>query len=471
MKIVRVFLLGAFLLSGFFVQAKTTVHVHFPGSEGHKALLWTYEDLVSYKEIIAGQTQADANGDFTFTLYNKDIIPVKVQVEFFKIEFYVEANTDYRVDIDSVDMKNREFYPVNIVGFLAPEFKIVKPAVNELNAELAGANEIFADFYDSNYVFLYQSRLPASTLNAFLQKVKDYRNSVHSDFVRKHIDIQLVQLKMMLRKTGRKQVVNEFFTAGKILYHDKIYMDFFNSFWSNYLLVSLRGLRYGVLDSVINNTRSYYALTRLIETDPLLKDSVVRELVVLRNMIEMYNNRRFSKKAIRYILSDISANGLTPENKKIAVDIRKMLIRNYGDKAPDFSLPGFQGGKYSLRDFQGKYLYLSVWNEKCKECLAQMDYEKELFLDFDDVINFVSVYVGPDTAAARKVIEKRDYGWTQLYYNEDFMFLKNYRVELFPYYILIDKNGKIEWFKAKMPGEGFSEYFIEMLNEKKGNLK
>jgi hypothetical protein len=92
-------------------------------------------------------------------------------------------------------------------------------------------------------------------------------------------------------------------------------------------------------------------------------------------------------------------------------------------------------------------------------------------MDFDDVIYFVSVYVGPDTAAAGKIIREREYEWTQLYYNEDFMFLKNYNVELFPYYILIDKNGHIEWYPANLPSENFSDYFIEMLNKKKGNLK
>ena len=360
----------------------------------------------------------------------------------------------------------------NIIGYLSPNFRIVQPAKNEINSELEMVNEAFAKFFDSNYVYLYQNRLPEKNLANFIRKIDTLRKTVSSDFVRKHIDIQRSQLDLMLRKTGTPWIVKQYFKGDKILYSDKIYMDFFNSFWSKYLLVSVRGLRYGQLDSVINNTRSYYALTRLIEDDPYLKDAKLRELVVLRNLMEMYSDWRFSKSAIQDILSDISAKGLTPENRRIAVNIRKALLKYDDNQAPDFKLPNMAGKEfYTKKSFEGKYIYLNIWNEKCPKCLANMDYEKELFLDMDDIINFVSVYVGPDTAAAKKIIERRGYHWTQLYYNEDFEFLKNYKMELFPYYILLDKDGKVEWYPAKLPGENFKDYFIEMLNKKKGNLK
>jgi hypothetical protein len=53
-------------------------------------------------------------------------------------------------------------------------------------------------------------------------------------------------------------------------------------------------------------------------------------------------------------------------------------------------------------------------------------------------------------------------------YNHDFELLKNYKLELFPYYILLDKQGKIEWYPAYSPSKGLMPYFIKMLNDKKG---
>lgn len=472
MKNIKIIIVALFLLIGMAAQSKTQIQVHFPGSKGHKAFLWVYEDLVSYREILLGETISDSHENILFSLNNKNIITVKIQVEFFKIEFFVKPNASYVIEMDTVDMSNRDFYPKQIIGYLSPNFSITQPTKNEINAEMESVNRAFADFFDSNYVYLYQNRLPQQSLSKFMKDIDSLRMASSSDFVKRHIDIQKSQLNLMLRKTGTPLIVKEYFNGDKIAYNDKIYMDFFNSFWSKYLLVGIQGLRYGTLDSVINNARSYNALIRLIKNDPLLKDPKLRELVVLRNLIEMYSDWRFNKAAIQDILSDISAKGLTPENKMIAVNIRKSLMQYDNKKAPDFKLPDMEGNEWFTKEsFNDKYVYLNIWNEKCPKCLANMDYEKELFLDMDDIIYFVSVYVGPDTATAKKVIKKRDYNWTQLYYNEDFEFLKNYKMELFPYYILLDKEGKIEWFPAKLPSENFSDFFIEMLNKKKGNLR
>ena len=472
MKNIKILILSLLLMGGLGIQANTKIQIHFPGSENQKALLWVYDDLVSYQERIISKTTSDAQGNFQFIINNKEIISVKIQLQFFNISLYVEPGKDYNVDVTAIDFNNRDFYPKNIIGYLTPEYKITTPTEHEINHELEAVNETFADFFDHNYVFLYQSRLPKETLNDFTARIDSLRNVSSTDFVKKHIDIQMTQLNLLLRKTGTPLIVKKFFNGDNILYNDKIYMDYFNSFWSKYLLVSIQGLRYGQLDSVINNTRSYNALTRLIENDPYMKDAKLRELVVLRNLYEMYSDWRFNKSAIQDILSDISARGLTPENKKIAVNIRKKLMKYDNNQAPDFRLPNMTGDEfYTKESFDGKFVYLNIWNEKCPKCLAQMDFEKELFLDLDDIIYFVSVYVGPDTAAARRIIKARDYQWTQLYYNEDFEFIKNYKMELFPYYILLDKKGEIEWYPAKFPGDNFNDYFIEMLNKKKGNLR
>jgi thiol-disulfide isomerase/thioredoxin len=234
-------------------------------------------------------------------------------------------------------------------------------------------------------------------------------------------------------------------------------------------LVKLTGLRYGELDSVVN-LGSYSSLTRLVEKDPLLKDVQIREMVIMRNIIQMYSSYRFSKQALGDILSDIASKGVTVENRKAATNIRKKMMDYDKKKAPEFTLADFQGQEHSLSSFEGKYVYLNFWNEQCARCLAEMDLTRELVLDFDDIIQFVSIYVGPDTAAARQMAKEREYKWLMLDYNHDFELLKNYKLELFPYYILLDKQGKIEWYPAYSPSKGFNAYFIKMLNDKKGNL-
>ena len=471
MKLQISILLFFFLAINLISSAKTTIKINFPGSQGRKALLWTYSDFISYQQIKNSETTIDSNGKFNFSLTNSQITFVTIQVEFLKIEFYVEPDMDFEIDVDKVDFNNRDLFPQEMIGYLNPQFKIVKPTKHELNSELAMVTKVFDSFFDTAYLYLYQSRLPQETVEIFKAQADSIKSIIKSDFVKKFIEIQLANLDLITRKVNTKYIVDNYFKSTNILYNNRLYMDFFNSFWSKYLLTSIKGLKYGELDSVINNGQSYYSLTRLIEKDEFLKEPKLRELVVLRNLNQMYADRRFSKVAIQNILSDIAAKGLNAENKKIATNIRKSLMWNAESKAADFALPSFNNEIYSLKSFEGKYIYLNFWDDKCPKCLAEMDLEKELVYDFDDIINFVSVYVGPDTNLAKTIIENRDYKWINLYYNHDFEFLRNYKAEILPLHILIDKNSNMEWFPAALPSEDFKNLFLEMLNEKKGNLK
>lgn len=450
--------------------AKSSINVNFPGAKGKQVILWTYDDLISYREVVHSKTVIDSKNKFSLVVDFKAITQIRVQIDFLNIDLYIEPNKNYQIQIDSVNFSNRDLYPINIVGYLSPKFKIISPDKNEVNAELDLINQEFANFYDTNYVFLYQSRLPEVVLNNFLLKMDSIQKNLSSSFSKNHIEIQRAQLLLMVRKSSNQKIVDDFFTTSKISYQNKIYMDFFNSYWSKYILVSLKGLKFGELDSVVN-LGSYFSLVRLLEKDPLLKNAQVREMVILRNIIQMYSDYRFRKEALSDILSDIANKGITSENRKIATNIRKQMLDFVDNMAPDFTLPDFQGESHSLSSFKGKYIYINFWNEQNNNCIAEMDITKDLFLDNDDIIQFISIYVGPETETAKEIISTRGYKWLQLYYNQDFELLRDYKVELFPYYILLNKEGQIEWLPAYLPSESFSSYFIKMLNDKKANLK
>ncbi|MBN2746402.1 MAG: TlpA family protein disulfide reductase [Bacteroidales bacterium] len=466
-----VFLLFFFAASnGLFGQNKTSLEVVFPNSVGQKAFLWTYEDLMTYREILIDSTTINRSNSFRFDLKLKEVTSVSLQVAFFRIDFYIEPGKSYSLNIDSVDFSNRDFYPKNIVGYLTPNHKLTALGSYDLNNELATVNEFMAEFFDSNYVFLYQSKLPESVLNVFLKKMDSLKTAVKSDFTRNHIDFQLAQLELMTRKIGYSMVIEKYFQPSKVMYKNKVYMDFFNSFWSKYLFVSVKGLRYGQLDSAVNSG-SYNTIIRLLEKDPFLQNAQIREMVVLRNIIQMYSSYRFSKEALNDILSDITNKGAILENRLIANNIRKYFLEENNRKAPDFRLPDFHGAIHELPNYTGKYVYLNFWNEECMDCVAEMDITKELFLDFDDIIQFISIYVGPNPDIARMLVEKREYKWLQLNYNQDFSLIKNYQLDMFPYYILINKEGNIEWYPSAAPSESFSEKFLKMLDDKKKNLE
>ncbi len=226
------------------------------------------------------------------------------------------------------------------------------------------------------------------------------------------------------------------------------------------------------IDSVINKEQSYQALSALLAKDPLLKDSVLRELVIIRNIPQLYANRKFNKKALINILYDISGSKVKTEHQIIASNVRKQLTSlQVGSPAPDFEFIDIKGNKFKLSDFEGYYVYLNVWNTECPDCLAEMQYTKELFEEYDDIIVFISISVDADTSVMKEYIEHREFAWTFAHIDQNYTFLNNYHISILPRYILINKEAEIEMLNAPSPSNHFSDYFLKMLNDKKGNLK
>ena len=63
--------------------ADTKVTVKFPGSAGYDIFAWTYDDLISYREIEIGKGKMDEKGEFTFTFKSSEVLPIRIQVAFF----------------------------------------------------------------------------------------------------------------------------------------------------------------------------------------------------------------------------------------------------------------------------------------------------------------------------------------------------------------------------------------------------
>jgi peroxiredoxin len=220
---------------------------------------------------------------------------------------------------------------------------------------------------------------------------------------------------------------------------------------------------------VVNIKRSYNDLHRLVKRDSMMKDSLLTELAILISMPALYTSRSFDKEAVMDILTDISSKGQNENIKKIAANMKTMLLKNSeGQKAADFNLYGLDGNKYSLSDFNDKYTYILVWTSTCKECYTELRMLKELNADMDDIINFVAISLDAKPQLARTVKETYEIEYDILFYNIDF--INNYNIEIIPSAFLIDNEGNFVSKTAPLPTQKFKEYFIKMLNKKKANL-
>jgi thiol-disulfide isomerase/thioredoxin len=126
-----------------------------------------------------------------------------------------------------------------------------------------------------------------------------------------------------------------------------------------------------------------------------------------------------------------------------------------------------KGGTTSLTDLKGKYVYIDVWATWCAPCKAEIPFLKKIEAQYQGKnIDFVSISIDEDKnhEAWKKMIVDKNLGGIQLFADNNWMskFIKDYKINGIPRFILIDPNGKIVTADAPRPSD---ESIIELFKE------
>lgn len=153
-----------------------------------------------------------------------------------------------------------------------------------------------------------------------------------------------------------------------------------------------------------------------------------------------------------------------------------------GSESPKFTnYENVDGTTTSLDDLKGKFVYVDVWATWCGPCKAEIPFLKEIEKEYHDKnIEFVSLSVddgrgykadSPEESAAlakegwKKMIAQKELGGIQILAPQGWQseFVKNYKINGIPRFILIDPDGNIVSPDAPRPSsEKLKELFTEL---------
>lgn len=128
-----------------------------------------------------------------------------------------------------------------------------------------------------------------------------------------------------------------------------------------------------------------------------------------------------------------------------------------GTPSPKFTnYENYNGGKTSLDDFKGKYVYIDVWATWCGPCIQQIPFLKKIEKEYHDKnIEFVSISTDrPNKYETwKKMIKDKNMTGVQLYAGQDYSFSRNFDIRGIPRFILIDPQGNIVDANAPRPSD------------------
>jgi len=155
-------------------------------------------------------------------------------------------------------------------------------------------------------------------------------------------------------------------------------------------------------------------------------------------------------------------------NTLITKKYDKLMRLTKGRPSPKFvDYENFAGGKTSLDDLKGKYVYVDVWATWCGPCKREIPFLKEVEEKYHGKnIEFVSISIdkASDHEKWKAMINEKDLGGIQLLADNDWnsAFVKDYQIQGIPRFLLIDAEGNILDTNAPRPS---NPELIELFTE------
>ncbi|MCC5946241.1 MAG: TlpA family protein disulfide reductase [Bernardetiaceae bacterium] len=158
----------------------------------------------------------------------------------------------------------------------------------------------------------------------------------------------------------------------------------------------------------------------------------------------------------------IKSNPLYEPLQNLKAQYKKL---EQGKGAPSFNLIDTSGQTYSLKNFEGKVVYLEFWASHSPASLQEVDFANRLQEDFSkDEFAYIKISLDESLIDWERAIKK--YKIQGLHLNDSGAFsptARLYAVTQTPTYFLIDKNGNIVKSFAKRPSQVGIKEDIERL--------
>ena len=163
------------------------------------------------------------------------------------------------------------------------------------------------------------------------------------------------------------------------------------------------------------------------------------------------------------------ANSTNEKNNGIIEEkYNKLMALVAGRPSPKFvDYENYAGGKTSLDDLKGKYVYVDVWATWCGPCKREIPFLKEVEDKYHGKnIEFVSISIDrvADHEKWKNMVNEKELGGVQLFADNDWNsdFVQEYEIQGIPRFILIDSEGNIVDANAPRPS---SEELIKLFDE------
>lgn len=455
-----------FLLIPFSYSQNITIKGKADASHiGKEVVLSDYLDYITYTRVKESIDTVDKDGYFELKLQASYTHPVLISIGNLTGKIYVQPNYVYGISFPGKDSLNNNQEGTETIV----DISVFGKDSMETNAMIIDFNTRYNDLFSkSTDAYLSPAKINLM-LDTFFVRSKRRYAQIKNPYFKKYVVYTFAGFYSNISRS-KTLLYKEFLENKPILYHNYEYMEFFNSHFKGYLKAFASTKTGGNIYNSINAYGDYNDLKNRFIEDKSITNDTLRELLILKGLIDFYYSPDFDKKQVQSVIEQLQRDSNYPENKKIAFN---MLQNTYqlqnGANAPDFTAYDKQDGKVNLSSYKGKYIYLNFFSTQSDNSLKEMQKIIDLKKKFNDKVTFVSVCLD-DSIKTYKAYLKANVkqNWLILYQGNGNA-KQNYAIKTLSGYFFINQQFILAQSPALAPSEGMEYKLNGLFKPKRKN--
>ncbi len=442
------------------ITIKGKAHVSHIGKE---IVLSDFSDYVTYTRTKESSDTIDKDGYFELKLQSPLTKPVLINVGSLIGKIYVQPNFVYGVYFPQRDStaNNQEGTESSV------DISVYGKDSTELNALIIDFNTQYNNLFTNlKEGYLSPAKLN-SMLDTFLVATKKRYQHIKNPYFKHYVDYSFAGFFSNMSRS-KTILYKQFIEHRPILYTNYEYMDFFNTHFKGYLKAYASTKTGGSIYNSINAFGDYLDLRNNFLSDKSITNDTLRELLILKGMIDFYYSPDFEQKQVQSIIEQIYRVTQVPEHKKIATNMLQRIYKlQPGSPAPDFVANDKTGMKVNLSNYKGKYVYLNYFSTQSDISLKEMQRIIDLKKKFSDKVTFISVCLDDSVKTYKAYLKanpKQD--WVILHNASNSSARQVYNITSLSGFFLINNQMQIALSPALMPSEGLEYKFNALFRQR-----
>ena len=437
---------------------------------GEEIRLLAYEDLITYVPKVVSSDIIDKKGAFELSYYTVEERLVQLEIRTARAEFFVEPSKNYDFNITMDEEMFKSFRPQDYGAFLQivseKDEEVEKTeAPRDLNRKINYFSRYYNYAFDKYYFpIVYDRKTDAMDSLILLMNNKfDVRYNPY-DFFQSYVFYGMSQIFRLYWQKDVHKLYQKYMDNDHILYNNPSYMDFFNSFYDDYVFMSPKINKDNVLIA-INDSADYKMLFNELGRDEFLVNERIRELVIIKNLGQLYlNHPEFDKENILYLMEEMERTTHFAEHKPLVTNMIS-FVKKFSDSqlVKNVKLKEANGKDFSLNKLKGKWAFVHFFRTDCIECVRELMLIRELQEMHKDSMQCVGVCLDFDKYQLQNFLNKYpQFDWQFVHFNQQYQWLNNLEVNSLPDYILLSPDGKI--YERYLPAlsDGMVDYLSRL---------